>query len=61
MPSGIASKQNYNNQHTHSDGPAFNTRSRTAQHHSSNDPTLQTDATAQSSLKQETLHQNPCQ
>ena len=31
---------------THSDGPAFNTRSRTAQHHSSNDPTPQTDATA---------------
>ena len=29
---------------THSDGPAFNTRSRTAQQHSSCDPTSQTDA-----------------
>ena len=30
----------------HMDAPAFNTRSRTAQQHSSNDPTSQTDATA---------------
>ena len=31
---------------THPDGPAFHIRSRTAQQHSSNDPTPQTDATA---------------
>ena len=31
---------------THSDGPASNTRSKTGQQHSSNDPTPQTDATA---------------
>ena len=31
---------------THPDGPAFHNRSRTAQQHSSNDPTPQTDATA---------------
>ena len=31
---------------THSDGPAFNTRSRTAHQHSSNGPTPQTDAAA---------------
>ena len=31
---------------THSDGPAFKTRSRTAQHYSSNNPTPQTDAAA---------------
>ena len=31
---------------THSDGPAFNTRSRAAQHYSSNDATPQTDAAA---------------
>ena len=31
---------------THPEGPAFNTRSRTAQQHSSNDPTPNTDTTA---------------
>ena len=46
---------------THSDALAFNTRSRAAQQHSSNDSTPQTDAAAPAINEWETLHQNLCQ
>ena len=46
---------------THSDEPAFNTRSRTTQQHSSNVSTPKTDAAAPAITKTGTLHHNLCQ